>query len=201
MPTKFALLLVFAVGGFSSGCAVAWNGANTLAVEPAHFPNYIEQCLLRHRTRSLAEESWHEVIHDGNAPPYSKDYHKGFLDGFSDYLQNGGSGEPPALPPRHYWDEASPQGRLLAEEWFGGFRHGAARAKSSGLRDLIVVPVSVPGLPPTTQSERAAVSVKGNNATLPSTEPADNDALPPPRKLQSPDDVPPPAADLRSKQG
>jgi hypothetical protein len=199
MPTRFALLLVLVVAGFSSGCAVAWNAANTLAVEPAHFPNYVEQCFLRKRTRSLGEESWREVMQDVNAPRYSKDYHKGFVDGFADYLQNGGSGEPPALPPRHYWDEASPQGRSLAEEWFGGFRHGAARARSSGLRDLIVVPISVPGLPSTTQSERA--TVKGSDATAPGPEPADKDFPPPPRKLQPPDDAPPSASNLRPKQG
>jgi hypothetical protein len=192
MRIRCAFLLVFGAGIFSSGCTIAWNAANTLVVEPAHFPNHVEQCLLKVRTRKLAEEAWNGVIRDGlirdgNGPQHPKDYRKGFIDGFSDYLQNGGNGEPPPLPPRHYWSDVSPQGRQAAEEWFGGFRHGAARAKFSGLRDLILVPVSGPGLASSVYPERGMVSGKGQNEIAPiNPESAEKDLLPPPRELDPP---------------
>lgn len=144
MRTMYAALVFFATGICSTGCTVAWNAANTLLVEPAHFPHYLERCLLQARTSKLADQAWQKIAHNGHS--YSKDYQKGFKEGFADYLQNGGTGEPPPLPPRHYWDDASFAGRQAAEDWFAGFRHGSATARETGYRELIVVPASGPGL-------------------------------------------------------
>ena len=64
---------------------------------------------------------------------------------------SGGTGEPPAMPPFRYQlhHYMSVEGRLAVQAWFAGFRHGAALAKASGLREVILVPVSnVPCDPP-----------------------------------------------------
>ena len=57
-------------------------------------------------------------------------------------------GEPPALPPRDYWNEhhAYPEGRQAIQDWFAGFRHGAAVARASGCRQYAVIPSSVAGV-------------------------------------------------------
>src|SRR5262249_39466700 len=86
--------------------------------------------------------------------PYSPDFQQGFLCGFADYLYAGGTGNPPPLPPRGYWksEYETPEGRQAVQDWFEGFRTGAARARASGYRELVTVPISAlpppPPLPP-----------------------------------------------------
>jgi hypothetical protein len=141
MRTKSAALLVIALGLFSSGCTVAWRTARTLVAEPAHYPTYLEHCVLQRQTRKLAETAWQETAGAAGRAPQGC-YADGFKEGYADFLQYGGNGEPPPIPPRDYWNEATPPGRTAAMEWFDGFRHGAAAAKQTGLRELIIVPAS-----------------------------------------------------------
>jgi hypothetical protein len=73
---------------------------------------------------------------------YSCDYCRGFKEGFADYLYEGGTGEPPDLPPRNYWriGYQTPAGRRAIGEYFDGFRHGAGVCQASGLRQYTTVP-------------------------------------------------------------
>jgi hypothetical protein len=72
----------------------------------------------------------------------SKDYAEGFKDGFIDYLQFGGSGQPPYAPPKRYWgpNYRTPEGYRAIEDWFAGFRHGVTAAKESGYRPWVTLP-------------------------------------------------------------
>lgn len=52
----------------------------------------------------------------------------------------------PAVPPEHYRRKKymTPEGVAAIEDWYAGFRHGAATAMASGLRNLVVLPVQCP---------------------------------------------------------
>lgn len=95
------------------------------------------------RNCRLAEVAWEEVR---GQHPYSEFYADGFKKGFVDYLQAGGCGEPPVVPP---WKlrkprYETPEGVRAVEDWFAGFRHGAQVAQASGYRELVIAPVAGP---------------------------------------------------------
>jgi hypothetical protein len=109
----------------------------------------IQECREKHRNRRVAEE---HCAQSGACADASHDYVAGYKQGFADYL-NAGDGEPPALPPRRYWGirYQSAQGHGLIEQWYAGWRDGAAAAKESGLRQFVVVPTHsslLPASPP-----------------------------------------------------
>lgn len=117
---------------------------------------------------SLANDAWRSVQANCPGRAYSADYARGFKAGFVDYLYAGGCGEPPALPPkcyRHFHAESA-HGVQALQDWYAGFRHGAAVAKESGLRQFVVV--SLPPLPgaPLPQPPGPAVATP-NGATSP----------------------------------
>jgi hypothetical protein len=78
----------------------------------------------------------------------------GFVDGFADYLDRGGAGESPPVPPQQYWkvEWANAHGKDVARRYLQGFAQGAAAARASELRQDSVVVVQPPmiytGLPP-----------------------------------------------------
>ncbi len=177
MRTWHVGIILFALGIFSSGCTVAYNTINTMVTEPAEYPTYFEFVLLKMRTCKLAAEAWKEVR--TGVPGYSRHYHRGFLVGFADYLQFGGNGEPPPVPPRQYWKQDSPAGRQAVEDWFSGFRHGATIARRSGYRELIVVPVSA-----ALSSDQPEQSPEIRNEPMAPDDGADNSSpLPQPREI------------------
>ena len=53
---------------------------------------------------------------------------------------------PRCPPPNRYRrkEYMTPEGAAAIEEWYAGFRHGAATAMASGLRNLVVIPVQCP---------------------------------------------------------
>jgi hypothetical protein len=95
------------------------------------------------RYRRWAAEAWVRTQSDGPGP-FSPAYACGFKEGFVDYLDAGGSGEPPPLPPRKYWSAGyeTAAGQAAIRDWFAGFRHGAAVAGQSGARRCTTVPSS-----------------------------------------------------------
>src|SRR5262249_54514056 len=96
------------------------------------------------RNRQLASEAWEQAKHECPDGEPSTDYACGFKAGFADYLDAGGTGEPPVVPPYRYrlMGSQTPEGRQAVLDWFAGFRHGSAAARASGWRELIVIPVS-----------------------------------------------------------
>ncbi|MDH3716619.1 MAG: hypothetical protein OES79_00735 [Planctomycetota bacterium] len=94
----------------------------------------------------LSAKSWRRT--------FSVDYARGFEDGFVDFLDAGGTGQPPPVPPRRYWRAKyqTADGQLAIQQWFSGYEDGVRAAQASGYRDFVVIPVS-DALVATTQSE------------------------------------------------
>jgi hypothetical protein len=131
-----------------SGCTVYQNARRTLVYEPAEFSWKHDRRRSVNAYRELAERLWQqEALH---CPELSvlPDYAIGFRDGFVDYVYAGGTGEPPPIPPRHFWNVAlrAPDGKQRTDQWFAGYRHGAQVARDGGYRELGTIDSSVLGI-------------------------------------------------------
>lgn len=134
------------------GCSLFVNATKSVVGETSQCMEEFSECV---RNRKLANEAWATVEQAKPKHAPSNDYADGFKAGFADYLEAGGTGEPPLLPPHRYWKARyeTPQGYHAIEDWFDGFRHGAAAARASGYRQWVTVPVAnaphgVPGVVP-----------------------------------------------------
>lgn len=170
---RVQLVALFLVLPLSSGCGLYKQLASNLVIEPLQWDRYTDGIGRHLRDKSLADEAWDEIcLRDGDA--YSRHYRRGFYAGFEDYMNDGGTGDPPVLPPRGYWRlyYQNPEGHEAIQDWFEGFRHGASVARASGLRGYVTVPLS--SVPPKeivsddVSEETGAGDVKG-----PSTPPMD----------------------------
>jgi hypothetical protein len=134
------LLLAAVVTGCSG---VVPDAARTLVFEPLRFHPEANRHRERKWYRRLADSALHEALGASDGA-LSRDYARGFKEGYVDYLESGGDGEPPAVPPRDYWGHKTPwwDRQAAAAEWFEGFRDGAAAAMASGYREQILVPSS-----------------------------------------------------------
>ena len=114
-----------------------------MIIEPHQFSDEVDKHYTHARHVKWAETAWEQIC-SSSPDAFTEDHQLGFIDGFVDYLDYGGSGEPPPLPPRRYWrrDYQTPAGHAAAQQWFEGFRHGVSIARSSGYRDLVTIPVS-----------------------------------------------------------
>jgi hypothetical protein len=132
-----------------SACAPIYRAVRTSVVQPIIYSRYRNEAVDCIHNYLLAKEALdeYEGTHGGEV---SKDFACGFKDGYARYLYEGGPLEPPPLAPRCYWNSCyeNPEGHQAMLDWFAGWREGAAVAKASGFRDLVVVPTSSPPLPP-----------------------------------------------------
>jgi hypothetical protein len=100
----------------------------------------------------------------------------------------------PPVPPNQYRRKRymTPEGVAAVEDWYAGFRHGAATAMASGLRNLVVIPVQCPpkfgpddGFQPEVSTRpRVGPGGKEQVPVMPPPEeiiPPSTDVLPPPR--------------------
>jgi hypothetical protein len=170
-----------------------------MAVETAH-NLYYETCLYVDVVKGkayycmLANSAW--KTYQGEHPDCagSADYAKGFKRGYADYLEYGDC-SCRAMPPRRYWNirYETPEGRASTVAWLDGFRAGAAAARASGYRELIVVPVGksnlppggAPPIPPPAPSLGNGTSAPGMGVITPAEElpgprPLPDEPLPPP---------------------
>jgi hypothetical protein len=166
-----------------------WKGARrTLCVEPHEY--HYKKDHFKKRHRRIAKDAWQEICECNPHANYSADYADGFREGFADYLDYGGNGAPPPVPPRKYWNKEfqNPEGHAAIQDWFAGFRHGAAAARDQGIRHWNVMPSSL--LPPARQFVFPAES-------MPPVAPPE--AVPPPSR---PTPIEPPLSldDLRSSR-
>jgi hypothetical protein len=128
-----------------TGCDVYRNFRRTTCVEPHQFNWQAD----RHRSlkvyRNWAAAAWQAECPAVPVEYRTDQYELGFTDGFLDYVYAGGSGEPPPVPPRPFWNVAlrSPADQALAQQWFDGFRHGAAIARDGGYRERTVLQSSL----------------------------------------------------------
>lgn len=116
-----------------------------MVVEPFQFCNRKDFVSTNELNRRLAKNAWREIKLQFPEGAATADYVDGFYDGFADFLNYGGNGLPPVLPPRRYWQakQRLAANRLAAQKWLDGFAHGAAVARQSGLREAGTVPISL----------------------------------------------------------
>ena len=166
------------------GCAPLANTAHTVICEPVEYSRRLEACVDEKRDEALADDAWAAYLEAHQDQPCTCDFGQGFKDGYADYLFAGGTGNPPPLPPRWYWraENKSPEGRLGEQDWFQGFRIGAAAAKQSGYREIETVGTWTV-LRRTPDDPGPAPSPAAKPALLPPPKP-----LPPPQ----PENMPPP---------
>ena len=148
---KAVLVFLLTLPVFGSGCTLCDNAWRTTVAEPFHYSNYWYEKFARARFRGLAhcafdqERALTRAERDDYChEPFTVDHKLGFVDGFVDYLEAGGMGHPPPLPPRRYWKAKyqTPDGYRATEDWFRGYHHGTMSARASGYRQLVTVPVS-----------------------------------------------------------
>jgi hypothetical protein len=164
--------------------------ARNLTQEPTR---WVDQGCFKEFAYTSAKASWRkiweETCRQRPDQPYPHDFAKGFIEGFVDYLDAGGNGEPPVAAPFCYrlLKYKSPAGVQAAEAWFAGFRYGASVAQASGLREVILVPLSGPVTPATAPTQPAVASTirpESETSTSPATRPAPPPTLPAPRPFE-----------------
>jgi hypothetical protein len=142
---KRYFLFVLPFWAVASGCSLIENGTRNLVVDVVHYPQHLSEWSACHRNDKLADAAWNYIRQINPECEESIHYARGFKQGFADYLKAGGTGAPPPIPPRQYWNTCyqTPRGHQAVEEWYGGFRHGSAMAQDSGFRQWITVPSSL----------------------------------------------------------
>lgn len=127
-----------------SGCALIEDGNRNLCVA---LSTPIETHREMARNRRWAEDAWRGVAGNGGPCKHTNDYAQGFKDGYAEYLFRGGDSEPPLVAPLHYRQlrYQTPKGYLAVEDWFAGYRHGAALARDSGARQFVTGPSGLRG--------------------------------------------------------
>jgi hypothetical protein len=103
-----------------AGCSIYSNAAHNLFREPC---DYLQGRILSHALRKQAQDAWRAFAAEHPEWCHGDDFEAGFVDGFADYLDNGGKGAPPAIPPKRYRKN---------------------KYLNPGRRDTLVVPVLVP---------------------------------------------------------
>jgi hypothetical protein len=184
------LLCFLVLASLNTGCSVLLYSFRNMVESPS---KAIDYCFEKKRFVAWAREAWKHIQAADPSEHYSEDYVCGFIDGYVDFIDADGTGEPPAAPPDryHYSRYETPAGLAAIEDWFAGFRHGAAAARASGQRELVVLPLS---LPPRSSRDYGPRSTNPPAGRLPqqAAPPATTEELPPPRKMPAVEDIPPP---------
>lgn len=193
-----------------SGCSVYQRACQTLWREPSAFSARKDDSRTRERYCQLANEAWFAMLKENPGIACSGEFEQGFKDGFADYLYAGGTGEPPPVPPRCLWnlDYRTPQGHQAVDDWFAGFRRGAAKVREGGYREQATIHSSLcrcndalPSTAPPGQTEQARpieVIPTPSPANLPLHSPP---VVPPGKVLQaSPQEPVPPSTNSASRQ-
>ena len=130
---------------FFTGCSVYRRAAQTLCMEPKLFPTQKDSYRTKCRDHEWADSAWHAELAANPQAAGCKEFEQGFKEGFADYLYAGGTGEPPPVPPRRFWnlDYRNPDGQMAVENWFAGFRHGAGAAREGGYREQVTIKSSL----------------------------------------------------------
>jgi hypothetical protein len=103
-------------------CAIVSSGCATL--DDYHY-------LVVHHHRS--DQAWKQyrpgLGHRGTSSDYASGWKQGYFE-----VSTGGTGEPPAVPPRKYWSPKYQDlaGQRAIEDWYAGFQDGATVAESEG---------------------------------------------------------------------
>lgn len=187
------LSALLATGCFSSRPSArdtfAALGTRNATQQPARV---VDHNLFIKMTRKRAAAAWEEVRR-GSCPGATSTYYaRGFEDGFVDYVEAGGTGEAPFLPPFSYrraWIKDG-KGATAIEDWYAGFRHGATVARSSGLREQYLIPlpgsINAPTLASAALDSQSGASLSTSDLPVVIPGPPSNGRpMPPPVPLQT----------------
>lgn len=184
-----SVALAGALAPAAVGCNIAKNAARNIVNEP-HVVG--TQVCITHDLRKEARAAWREVRADYPRKAFTAEFHEGFLDGYVDYLDRGGNGSLPAVPPAKYTRHKkyfTEEGQCLLKDYFLGFKYGQEIAIATGRRQFLTVPVLLPEVPtgpPAFTFARPPAPAMGDPA------PAPTGVLPNPQPLTKPDvEVPP----------
>ncbi|MEM8943650.1 MAG: hypothetical protein AAGD11_00590 [Planctomycetota bacterium] len=124
------------------GCTLCLNAKRTLLDEPARFSWQTDRKRSVQVYRTWADRAWGVECSNNPESSTSPPFEAGFKDGFVDYVYAGGTGEPPPVAPRKYWNvgHRNPHGHAAAAEWFAGYRLGAEIARIEGYRERALAP-------------------------------------------------------------
>lgn len=126
----------------SLGCSLTSLVTKTAVNEVVLWKDTIH---LRSRMDGYAKEAWKNYSCSVQGMEFNHAFKNGFLDGFVSYLDAGGNCVPPAMPPRKYWrySRLTPEGAQKIKDYLDGYSQGATTAKSSKIRDLLLVPIYI----------------------------------------------------------
>jgi hypothetical protein len=130
-----------------AGCNIAHNAARNIVNEPLVV---CTQHSIEHDLRKCARAAWREVRADYPRRAFTEEFRDGFLDGYIDYLDRGGNGSLPAVPPAKYTRHKkyfTENGQCLVKDYFLGFKYGQEIAIATGKRQFLTVPVLLPQEP------------------------------------------------------
>lgn len=187
------LVLLVALPVLGSGCGFTQNVRRNIFYSP--FYTYTDKAE-HHRNMALGREAFRQMALQYSDQEFSCDYRKGFVEGFSDFLDYGGVGEAPPFPGPAYrtFGSMNPQGLAAMEDWKLGWRHGAATARASNLRELCTLPLYWgPTYPSSPVNEpRQKKKEKSDAKPTESATPDKPEVGPPPPPPAMPQDNPPP---------
>lgn len=170
------------------GCTMTETAKRNLQNEPQLV---LGDMYLQHKLKSLAKDALDECTRRYPRKTASPDFREGFIDGFVDYLDNGGPGVLPAVPPWKYRKTKflTLEGQTRIQLYFQGFQYGQDVAIASGQRAFLIVPVTVTEeiYPPDITTIDLPEPPEPNTATPLAQEPAPESAtLPLPRPIIDP---------------
>ena len=108
-----------------------------------HYSDTLDRKITFSRNKKFARRAWRACGHQYCQGGTDAHFRDGFVDGYADFLNLGGTGEPPLAPPPQYWNAKyrTRSGRERVQRYFNGFRAGAALAMQCGM-DLRLVETS-----------------------------------------------------------
>src|SRR5262249_15080917 len=92
---KVRLLWLLALSAAPSGCSWIPYAVHNLAEAPL---DVIDGACLRHRFQHQARDAWTQITRADPTHAFSRPYAHGFEEGFVEFLDGDGTGEPPAAP-------------------------------------------------------------------------------------------------------
>ncbi len=75
--------------------------SHNVVIDPLHFEGYSDAFIRNCRDSHLAEVAWTRA-QESSPQPYSRHYARGFKEGYVYFLDGGGDGATPLIPPRRY---------------------------------------------------------------------------------------------------
>lgn len=172
------LLAILGIAAAGHGCSLMYLGTSDIVGEAKMALTHHQ---LARRARQQAQAAWQEV--NGSGVAFSKDYERGFQDGFVRAVW-WGSEEAPVIPPGGYWSARyqNPDGHQAMADWAQGFRHGVRVALQTGAALSVKLPGPEPHAGPAVAhvGEGRAAPANGAPDMTPGREP---ETLPRPRPL------------------